>query len=152
MIVTTIEESVRYCGLSANLDKAFAWLKSGVYANLPEGRHEIDGEKVFALVSKYETKPFDLCKFETHKNYIDVQSAIAGREEIEVTTMEDMEVLTPYKPDVAFWTLGKPREVHKVSLQPGVLLVAYPEDVHKPGISPAGVSGPMRKVVVKVAV
>ena len=152
MIVTTIEDSDRYLGLSTNLDKAFAWLKSGVYASLPEGRHEIDGEKVFALVSKYETKSYEICKFETHNDYIDVQVAIAGCEEIEVTTMADMGVLVPYKPDVAFWTLRKHRDVHVVSLQPGVILVVYPEDVHKPGISPAGVSEPMRKVVVKVAV
>lgn len=152
MIITTIRDSDRYSGLSANLDKAFAWLTSGAYASLPEGRHEIDGEKVFALVSKYDTKPYELCRFETHEKYIDVQVAIEGREEIEVTTMDDMEVLVPYKPDVAFWTLKNRRDVHVASLKPGVAVIVYPEDVHKPGISPAGVAGPMRKVVVKVAV
>ncbi len=152
MIVTTLQDSARYRGLSANLDKAISWLASGVHESLPEGRHEIDGDKVFALVSGYETKPRDICKYETHKAYIDVQVAIAGIEEVEVTTMADMDVIAPYKPDVAHWKLGRGRNVHRISLEPGVVLVVYPEDVHKPGISPDGTPRPMRKVVVKVAV
>ncbi len=152
MIVTTLEDSDRYLGLSANLDKAFAWLKSAVCGNLPEGRQEIDGDKVFALVSRYETKSYDACKYETHKTYIDIQVAIAGSEEVEVTTMADMDVLAPYRPDIAHWKLGKERNVHRISLQPGVVLVLFPEDVHKPSISPAGIPASMHKVVIKVAV
>ena len=152
MIVTTLQDFGRYRGLSANLDKAFAWLASKAYESLPVGRHEIDGEKVFALVSTYETKSRDACRYETHSAYVDIQMAIAGIEEVEVTTMADMEVLVPYKPDVAFWKLGRERNVHRISLQPGVLIVVFPEDVHKPGISTEGIPVSMHKVVVKVAV
>ncbi len=152
MIVTTLQDSGRYIGLSAGLDKALAWLLSGVHESLPEGRHDIDGDKVFALVSRYSTKSPEACKFETHTAYLDIQVAVAGQEDVEVTTMADMEVLVPYKPDVAFWKLGRERSVHRISLQPGVVLVLFPEDVHKPSISPDGIPVSMHKVVIKVAV
>lgn len=152
MIVTTLKDSDRYLGLSTNLDKAFAWLKSGVYASLPEGRHEIDGDKVFALVQKYETKLYEACRFEAHRTYIDIQMAIEGSEDVEVTTPDGFEILVPYKPDIEYLKLTKERKVHRVLLQPGLALVFFPEDVHKPCISPAGTPVPMRKVVVKVAI
>ena len=47
---------------------------------MEDGRHPIDGEAIFALVSTYETEPEGARSFEAHRKYIDVQYLLSGRE------------------------------------------------------------------------
>ena len=42
-------------GYSAALMKALAFLRSQDFRNMPEGRHEIDGDKIFAMFSMSQT-------------------------------------------------------------------------------------------------
>src|SRR2546423_457006 len=51
-------------------------------AHLKPGRYDLDGERVYALVQQYTTKPVEQSQFEAHRRYIDVQYVHAGRETI----------------------------------------------------------------------
>ncbi|HEY2574566.1 MAG TPA: YhcH/YjgK/YiaL family protein, partial [Verrucomicrobiaceae bacterium] len=81
MIQDTLPLSARYESLSPRFARAFDFLRT-VDGTQSLGRHEIDGDQVFALVQSYATKPVEEALFEAHRKYIDVQFLFSGRETI----------------------------------------------------------------------
>jgi YhcH/YjgK/YiaL family protein len=152
MIVTDLEHASKQLPASAALEKALAFLRRGDIAALPDGRYEIDGERVFAMAQRYETAAPAEPRFETHRKYIDVQFIAAGAEVIGWAPARLMEVTEPYEEgkDICFG-LVKPGRWTPVRLGAGQLAVLYPEDAHAPRLA-AGRPAPAVKVVVKVAV
>ncbi len=134
------------------LTKAIEFLRLRGIDDLPDGRVEIEGSKVFALVQRYETQEADVPKFEYHRKYIDVQYLVSGEEIIGWTPSDRIAVTEPYdqERDIAFGTAdaGKWTPVY---LQAGWVAVFWPEDGHAPKLS-AGARSAVMKIVVKVAV
>jgi YhcH/YjgK/YiaL family protein len=152
MIAGTIQQTAEQLKMTPNLEKAFAFLKSTDLSALADGRVEIDGVDVYALVQSYETVLPEAAKFEAHRKYLDIQLVVAGREIIGWAPLEHMVDCTPYN-DVKDVFNGKvPAEaMSQVDLSAGELAVLYPSDAHAPKIAvdqPAQV----KKVVVKVAI
>jgi biofilm protein TabA len=152
MVVTDIKNIVHQIPMTPSLQKAIDFLRGRDLGQLPDGRMEIDGDRVFALIQRYETIRTDAPKFEYHRNYIDVQFIATGEEVIGWAPMERMCVTDAYAADkdICFGTVeaGKWTPVH---LQAGQLAVLWPEDGH----APKGAAGPparVMKIVVKVAV
>ena len=50
-------------------DKVFAFLRDNDLKNLSAGRHEIDGDNAYAMVTVAPTKDFDSTHWESHRNY-----------------------------------------------------------------------------------
>ncbi len=48
------------------------------------GRHDLDGDDLFALVQEYTTRAADECVWEAHRRYIDVQFVVTGAERMGV--------------------------------------------------------------------
>ncbi|NDG71800.1 MAG: DUF386 domain-containing protein, partial [Proteobacteria bacterium] len=70
------------------------------------GRYEIDGDRVFALVQKYTTKPVESALYEAHRRYSDIQFIFSGRETILWAPLAAMSEQTmPYDEakDAALW-------------------------------------------------
>jgi YhcH/YjgK/YiaL family protein len=113
---------------------------------------EIDGDRVFALVQRYETVRTDAPTFEYHRKYIDVQFVATGEEVIGWAPAERMSVTKAYDAgkDICFGTVaaGTWTPVH---LQAGQVAVFWPEDGHAPK-GAARVPSSVMKIVVKVAV
>jgi YhcH/YjgK/YiaL family protein len=112
------------------------------------GRHDLDGDRAFALVQEYTTRKADDCKWEAHRMYIDVQYVVRGAERMgyaNITTAHERE---PYDAarDVAFFEPGE----DYVTVREGMLAIFGPEDVHAP-CGAAGHPTPVRKIIVKVA-
>jgi YhcH/YjgK/YiaL family protein len=79
MIVHRLKDWARYEGL-AELRLAYDFLhKHRDAAGLAEGRHEIDGDRVYALMITHRPKPADECRFETHQRYADVVYIAAAK-------------------------------------------------------------------------
>ena len=57
-------------GYSAALTKALAFLRAQDFRNMPEGRHEIDGDKIFALLSRYTTRRRNACRKRIESSWI----------------------------------------------------------------------------------
>jgi len=152
MISTQLKDIGRCKGLTPNLDTAIHWLEAGGLEAFPEGRVEIDGDRVFALVQHYSTKAPDACRYEAHRKYIDIQLLLSGKEIIQVREVEGLEILEPYKPDIEFFKTPAGLSAHEMLLQAGTALILYPEDAHRPCIAIDGISKPAHKIVVKVAV
>ena len=152
MIVSDNNHISHQVALSPNLQKALAFLRSPDLAMLPDGRVEIDGERVFALVQRFETKWSATPKFECHKKYIDIQFIVSGDEIIGWAPAELMEITTAYEADkdISFGTVPK-GEWTPVHLHAGQMAVLYPEDGHAPKMALRNPSKVM-KIVVKVGV
>jgi biofilm protein TabA len=152
MIVSDLRHISRQTALSPNLQKAFDFLRSPDLRMLPDGRVEIDGDRVFGLVQRFETKWVATPKFEFHKKYIDIQFILSGEEIIGWAPTEQMEITAAYDDgkDISFGTVAKGQWT-PVHLQAGQMAVLYPEDGHAPKLALRNPSAVM-KIVVKVAV
>ena len=150
MIFGSLELSARYASAHPRFAAAFAFLRA-LPAHPPDGRHEIDGDRLFALVQSYTTSPATERKLEHHRKYADIQLVLAGAEIIEHTPLAGLPVDAPYDDTRDFGLVRDPAWNSSVLLRPGEFAVFFPEDAHKPGCS-AGAHGAVRKVVVKVLV
>jgi YhcH/YjgK/YiaL family protein len=152
MIVSDLDHLEHQIAGAPGLRKAFAFLRSPGIRRLPDGRVEIDGDRVFALVQRYETMVTDAPKFEFHRKYIDVQFIASGEEVIGWAPVARMTVIDAYDADkdICFGAVAKGIWT-PVHLQAGQLTVLWPEDGHAPKLA-SGASLGVMKIVVKVAV
>ncbi len=152
MIVTDLKNIDCHCDMPLALTKAIEFLRLRGIQNLPDGRVDIEGNNVFALIQRYETQAAGTPMFEHHRKYIDVQYLVSGEEIIGWTPAERIIISEPYdaEKDIAFGTAhaGKWTPVH---LQAGQAAVLWPEDGHAPKLA-AGTPSAVMKIVVKVAV
>ena len=148
MILETLRNSSHHEGVHPLFPKAFAWLRSYDPATA-DGRYEIDGPGLVAIVSRYETAPAAAKKWETHRVHGDIQYMVGGSELIGHTKREELSVRIPYNADkdAEFYELPDgPSSLFVLSA--GSFAVFHPEDAHQPGVmigQPAGV----HKVVIK---
>ena len=133
------------------LRRALQYLASTEVAALSPGRHELDGDRLFALVQDFATRPAEACRWEAHRKYIDVQFVAGGTERMGWLTLARAREVEPYDAgrDVAFYAAGR----DFVTLDAGMLAIFWPADVHAPCCSPVDSEAQqVRKVVIKVAV
>jgi len=151
MIVTDINHIEHQVSMTAFFKKAIEFLRRPDIHNMADGRVDIDGQHVFALVQRYETIKTDAPKFEYHRKYIDIQYIVSGKEVIGWAPAEGMTITEAYdmEKDICFGTVPK-EEITPVYLQAGQLAVFYPEDGHAPKLA-AGAPSHVVKIVVKVA-
>ena len=150
MITAQLCTHHRYENIVPGLDKAFAWLHE-VLDNPPaDGRIEIDGDRVFAIVSSYTTAPRVEKILEGHHKYLDVQYlASGGPEAIYYAAAETAAVAEDYNPARDFVKFQPDAADSLVVLRRGDFAIFFPEDAHMPGaafVEPAAV----KKIVVKV--
>ena len=150
MIIDSIRNASLYYALGNRIAAALKYIESTDLPSLPKGKHEIQGDEVYALVQDYLTKPRDAALWEAHRKYIDIQFVVSGAERIGYTSLEAMNALDPapeydeIKDVVKFDGEGS-----FFIAEPGTFAMFAPQDAHMPGINISG-SEPVRKVVVKV--
>jgi YhcH/YjgK/YiaL family protein len=148
MILTTLHQADPLSALQPGIAAGLRWLRA-FDPSAADGRHEIDGDDVFALVSSYDTGPATEKRFETHRVYIDLQYVASGTERILHTPADGLAIEIPYDAakDIAFY--AEPTASSSLLLRAGDLAIFHPADAHKPGCM-AGGRHAVRKVVVKV--
>jgi len=152
MIVADLNNIDHQVLMTPSLRKAFDFLRGRNLRALPDGRVDIDGDTVFALVQRYETVRTEAPKFEYHRKYIDVQFIAKGEEVIGWAITETMKLTEAYdeKRDIGFGTVKKGKWT-PVLLRAGQTAVLWPEDAHAPKLA-VGEPLPVMKIVIKVAV
>ncbi|HEX8358667.1 MAG TPA: YhcH/YjgK/YiaL family protein [Longimicrobium sp.] len=148
MIHFPLRHADRYAALLPGMDAAIEWLRAFGPA-LPDGRHPVDGERVFALVSSYATGPSTEKRFEAHRLHADVQWIASGAERILYLPAEGLAVTEPYSDEADVLFFEEPRVSSSLLMSAGHAAVFFPEDAHKPGCM-AGARHDVRKVVVKI--
>ena len=113
----TIENAGAYRGLYERLSKAFDILIKDKFDTKQEGRHEVDGEKLFYIVADYTTKPLEQCKLEAHEEYVDIQVIVKGSEQIGYSNTADLKVKTPYDADKDLIFYHVPENINFLKMQ-----------------------------------
>ena len=105
MILDSIKNAGTYKSLSPLIAKSLEALERLDFSDIPDGKYEIDGDKIFYMVQRYTTKPFETALPEAHEKYIDVQFVVSGSEVIGYCPIDGLEVQTPYnaEKDVVFF-------------------------------------------------
>lgn len=147
MILDTLNNAARYIGLKVGISEAFGFLSQPGLADLPDGKYDIVGNCVYAMVVRTNGRHVDDGQMEGHRRYIDIQYIISGSESMGWAPREGLACATPYdaENDIEFFE-GKP--LVTIPVQPGSFAVFLPSDGHQPLIG----EGPIHKVIVKVAV
>lgn len=148
MILDTLERADRYRRLHPGFEAGFRFLTEAEAASLADGRHEIDGDRVFALVSRVAGRGREASKLEVHRKYIDIQMVYEGADLMgwrDLRTCSRLEAPFDEQNDYAFY-LDAPETWFDVGA--GRFTIFFPEDAH----APLAGSGPLLKIVVKVAV
>src|SRR5690348_5794863 len=105
MIFDQLSQSRRYESLLPGLAAAFEFLRT-LDASCPNGRYELDGDRLYCQVQRYQTKPVEQAAFEAHRKYADVQMIFTGRETILWAPLAALTTVTqPYQEekDIAFF-------------------------------------------------
>jgi len=137
----------------AAMEKAAAFLAECVRNPPADGRMELDGDRLYAMVQSYHTRPGrENPRFEAHRRYTDVQFVLAGFELCGWAPLARLSILTPYDEarDVLFGRVDAADSV-LLPFPAGRALVFHPWDAHAPCLA-AAEPAPVRKIVVKVAV
>lgn len=151
MIFDSLEKAIRYYNISPYIKKGLMFLEDTLdLIDLPVGRMEIDGNRVFALVQEYETKEFDLNLWEAHKKYYDIQFIIEGTEEIKIARIEDMEPNTEYNSSLDYWLFSG--EGGGIKITKNQFMILTPEDIHQPGIKIEAATQKIKKIVIKALI
>ncbi len=147
MILDSMTNAHIYAAMHPRIARGLEFLRKTDLAALPPGRHEIDGDRVYAMVSEYCTKPVEAGRWEAHRRYLDLQFLQRGRERVGRAPLERFEA-GPYDEtkDVAF--LSGSGEF--VTLGAGDFLIVWPHEAHMPQIA-ADAPAPVKKIVVKIA-
>lgn len=146
MIVTNLNNTERIESLHPLFKKLFDYVKTHDILNTPCGRIDIDGDNLYINNVNPECIPAEKQVLEVHRDYIDVQILLQGKETIGWKALEDSkEEVKPYEKegDCALYSDTPTTWIHLV---PGQLAIFFPEDAHAPIIG----EGKIRKMIAKV--
>ena len=148
MILATIEQAYRYADCHHGLSRGFEFLQTTKLEELPAGKHEIDGGRLFAIVAHDQGRGRDGAILEVHRRYIDIQYVVGGKELIGWQPLASCSAIRQdydSETDLAFF-FERPTSWFELATRS--FAVFFPEDAH----APLAAEGPVHKVVVKVAV
>ena len=148
MILDTLDNYQLYSTINERIAKGFAFLHNTDLDTISSGRHDIEGDTIFALVQEYPTKPLNECKLESHKKYIDIQYMIRGEEFMGVTTKNNQKILEQDEDkDYTFYE----GTTSLVRVSKGMFTIFFPDDLHQPCVQTES-AAEVKKVVIKVLI
>lgn len=153
MIIGSIhDEDMEGIVFSPAMERALSYLRETDFSKMKDGRYEIDGDRIYATVQRYKTKPEHECRPESHRRYADVQFVAEGQEIIGWCAFTPaLKVAESYneEKDITFYEKLEPES--DFVLAEGSFAILTPKDIHRPCCA-IEESLPVLKVVVKVAV
>lgn len=98
--------------------------------NLESGKYSVN-DNFYYMVQKYETKPVEECRLESHRKYIDIQWMVEGSEAMDIANTGALSVSEPYdnEKDIVYW--NDPKYMMRTVLKKGAYIVLYPENAHR---------------------
>lgn len=119
--------------------------------NIALGKYVVN-ENFYYVIQEYETKEVYESRFEAHKNYVDIQYIVSGKESIGIAPTAELVVEQAYDSETDVMFLAAPEQSALAALSAGGYVILYPQDAHRPGVKVGEKSAKVRKVVGKVRV
>ncbi len=153
MILDRLEHAHLYRPVAVDIARALDYLRQTDLRGLADGRHDLDGDRLFAIVQRYRPKPAAEARWEAHRKYIDVQYIVDGCERMGYTYLRsELAIETPYdaQKDIIFYRA----QGDLLEVPAGSFVIFTPHDLHAPGLTNERpeVTGQVCKVVVKCRV
>jgi len=160
MIADSIRNKEQYTGISSRLAHALDYVETLKTADFAVQTIDLEGKQVYAMYQSYTTESAEGRQYEAHRRYIDVQYVLEGEEVIMAADLDDMASRSEYDEEKDIqWFMPKAvgdagtgaGTASTIHLKAGQFAVFFPQDAHMPKLS-GGTPGPVKKIVVKVAV
>ena len=147
MILDNLKNASTYNSLHPLFAKAFEFLNRADLTELEAGKHELVGDKLFAIIAHDKGRKVTEGELEAHREYIDIQYIISGDESMGWKPCDNLTTSMEYdaERDLEFFT-EDPDAIAQV--HPGNFAIFFPADAHLPLIG----YGPIHKVIIKIAV
>ncbi len=149
MIIDKIKNSDLYRFNNERILNAIKYIRETDFANLSDGKYELQGEELYAIVSSYKTKNEDDAFLEAHRKYIDVQYVFKGSEKVGYIPYNNQAVYKEYDAENDYMLFSE--RCDYILFNEGMFAIFFPEDLHKPGIK-INDSADVKKIVVKVKI
>ncbi|SFT94787.1 biofilm protein TabA [Kosakonia arachidis] len=137
--------------LPQELRQAIEHVKQHVTDATAIGKHDIDGNRLFYLISEDSTQPLAERRAEYHARYLDIQIVLKGQEGMTFSTLPAGVPDTDWLADKDIAFLPEGGEEKTVVLSEGDFVVFWPGEVHKP-LCAVNAPAKVRKAVVKLLV
>lgn len=150
MVIDQLSNAAQYYHLGKGIQQALQFLEGRTWEQMKNGKYEIDGQQVFAVIQEYDTKDPQNEQLESHRKYIDVQYVVSGKERMGHALLNNQTLTTDYDSETDF-LLYKEAPSYFSLITANMFTIFYPTDLHMPCIM---VEEPehVRKIVIKVAV
>ncbi|MDQ6423495.1 YhcH/YjgK/YiaL family protein [Paenibacillus sp. LHD-117] len=132
------------------LRTAVGYLAETDFLKLDDGKYPIQGDEIYAMVMTISSKPASEQPAEKHETYVDIHLLLEGTEVIGWQFDDGSEMPSQsYDSEKDYALYAELKNESFLLLQPGMFVVLFPEDLHRPGLTESAASG-IRKVVVKI--
>ena len=148
MILSNLQNTERIEQLHPLFKEVFDYVKSHDLLHTACGKIELRGKDLFINNANSTLIPEEKQVLELHREYIDIQILLQGKERMGWKAIEDLkEEAQPYNKDkdCAFYS---DRPTTFIDLEPGQFAIFFPEDAHAPIIG----EGTVRKLIAKVRI
>ncbi len=132
MILDDLINCNRYANQHPLFSKAFDFLLSPNLDKLENGKHEIDSDNIFAIISRNGNSISENPKMESHKKYIDIHFVLKGYDRVGWKTISDCEGSIGTFNVEDDYILYHENDYLTMNLSKNKFLIVYPEDVHVP--------------------
>ena len=148
MILDQLSASAAYESLHPLFPKAFAYLRS-FDEKTEDGKYELQGENLVAIVQRYRTAPTADKLWEAHQVYGDIQVVYQGLEYCGHADQKTLAVTMPYVAEKDVEKYAAPSAPSALlTLGRGNFAIFHPQDGHQPGVQ-IDAAGEILKVVIK---
>lgn len=145
MIIDKIENLGMYRGLNPLFDAVIRFMEDNDLQRLENGKHLIQGGRLFVNIQDAQGKTVDEAVIEYHKKMIDIQIPLNKPETYGYTPVADLpEADFNVEKDIA--KIPGLRARSYVTANPGELAMFFPQDGHAPCIA----DGSLHKAIFKV--
>jgi YhcH/YjgK/YiaL family protein len=149
MIIDKLNNVEQYYKLGVRIEKAFKYIENTDLSKIETGKYQIEGDKIFAVVSEYETKNLEQGLWEAHRKYIDIQYIISGKEKMGYCCMDDMKIAVKYNEENDIIFMNGQGDFFTVN--EGSFALFTPKDAHMPSIR-VDHSKCVKKLLVKILI
>lgn len=150
MILDTHDNLKHYAGIFRGVDPQplFEWLKN-CRDVAPGQKIDFAGDRLFAKTMRLDTGSREDFKWETHREYIDLQFIVGGGEVIEWAPAAKLVPDGAYdaKTDLQFYTSAESDVL--LPMTDGLFVFLFPADGHKPLVS-NGADRHVHKIIAKI--
>ena len=137
----------RYEALNSGFTRAIKFLEGTDLKSLATGRYEIDGDRIYAMVSKELGRKKEDSQLEVHERYIAIQLVLSGTDNMGWKPLKNcIKPVSGFDKDEDIGFYYDEPDIF-IPVGPGYFVIFSPEDAHMPLIG----EGVLHKIVVKVA-